>query len=246
MAATNVVRLERRLRSTEPQFRQLFQHQAASIVPRTLRVDARVLLDGVNEEAQRNLATRLGGAGVWWNETEGGATPWFGGAALKIVCGSHPGIRRTVYADLRSGEYALPPCEHFEISAAYWTPDSDEPDAEGYTSIDALGTSLLEVSAEVAEGESGEVSPLLLSATRRFQGGSICATPPGAYAFEVYADTAFRARCGAVTVVRVPGERWEPPTMPHPIVGPYAHFVEVYSLDEAVSDWAPVIVFWVR
>lgn len=243
MATTNVTRLERRIGTTEPQFRQMFQHQAASIQPRTLRIDARVLLDGVDDEAQRNAVLRLGGAGVWWTEGEGAQIPWFGGAALKIVCGSHPGIRRTIYADLRPGEYALPPCEHFEISAAYWTPDSD---VSGDYGLDALGTSLLEVSAEVAEGETGEVSPLLVSATRRIDTGSICAVPPGAYAFEVYADTAFRARCGAVTVVRIPGERWEPPTMPHPIVGPFAHFVEVYSLDESVGEWSPVIVFWVR
>ncbi len=242
MALTNVVKLERRIGVTEPTFRQLLQHQTSEIRPRTLRVDARVMLSGVSEEAGRNAVLRIGGAGVWWNETEGGPTPWWGGAALKITYGSHPGIRRTIYADLRAGEYALPPCDHFEVSAAYWTQDTED------YGLDVLGTSLLEVSAEVAEGDAGETSPLLLSATRHLSGGgSICAVPPGAYAFEVYAETALRARCGAVTVVRIPGERWEPPTTPHPIVGPYAHYCEVYPLSEGgEAEWDPVIVFWVR
>lgn len=226
-----------------PTWRTVFQFAEEAQRPRTLRIETRAIVDGMSDDMRRAAAALAGGAGIWWGDE--GEDLWDGGAAMRLTYGTQPGIQRTVYADLRSGEYAIPPCSAFELSAAYWAPIENQ-----------LGP--LELAAELADGDCGDCTPLQLSATRKDEpyneARSIaslryCPVPPGAYAWEVYSDRPqVHARCGLVEVIRdrVTGA-WQPPTMPHPIAGQDAHQVRIWSdVQGEAGMWSPLVVFFVR
>lgn len=209
--------------------------------PVTMRVDARALASGRTDEEAASMVGLAGGAGVWWNYHDGVPAPWDGGAALRIVYGSVPGIRRTIYADLRAGDYALPPCNAVEVSAAYWNPtDSD---------ADDLGTSQLEVSVELADGDCADASPLRVSCVRSIPGvdTTSCMVPPGAYAWDVYAPdvSSYFAQCGPLQASRT-ATTWAPPTHPYIITGPDSHRVRVWPGDGVDGAWLAGLVFYVR
>ncbi len=242
MSATGNARLERGAPDThKPRFRQLLSSVSTENArPRTLRIEARVALNELSDEQQRQLVYQLGGAGVWWARGENSPLPWDGGAALSIVYGSTPGIRRQIFADLRPGEYVIPPCESIMVSAAYWCPDFE---------LGELGDAPLEVFAAVADGDASDSSPLILSAVRTTTlSGARCPVPPGAYAWDAYAlDTPIRAQCGSVQAMRVQGGAWTPPTHPIPIAGPYSDAVDVVRIGEGLEGaWTPMVLFYVR
>lgn len=193
-----------------PVFYALVDHAENLIRPRTLRVKSR-LLQPVPDEEQQSLAQGLI-ASVWWSDPA-----WhkvLGQSrlgALRIRCGSPGGIFRDVYCDLREGEYNLPPCQLVSVWAAYWK------------SAPAQDSFPLEVSAEIADGECIESTPMIVSAqgefaiTKGFDPVSqYCPAPPGAYAFDIRGGTAGAiVEDEALYVERAPiSGRWLPPTTP--------------------------------
>lgn len=250
---TGTLQLDRAQHAPQPGFRNLVAFHDEMQRPRTLRVDVRALVPGRDTADQRSMALAAGTCGVWWSDAVGDTTedaPWQGGAAIKLSYGSTPGIEREVYADLRAGEFAIPPCMTLEVAVAYWRP-LDQLD-------DVLGDALLEVAVEIADGEPGpDCSPLILTATRRVDAGySVgCSVPPGAYAFDLLpgSRTHVAALCGGQRVVRRQGGAWTPPTHPVLIAGADCRHVSVWTDDELsgsgegeTATWDAGVVFYVR
>lgn len=226
------------------------------------------------ETSQDDFLAKLavsGTCGVWWNagyvgpnDPAGAPDPWYGGAAMRVRYGSSPGIMRTLYADLRDGEFNLPPCELVEVAAGRWD--------RGPGSRDTATT--LTIMAEVADGMSIESTPLICSAYKPINGpvdgGSsmgLCLCPPGAYAFEVTGGiidqeaaeigTGWRggivARGGSEFLERNWSTgKWCPPTSPRPLNAPYVTVWPAYpdhyvaEPDGPTPQWGAAIQFYVR
>jgi hypothetical protein len=159
--------------------------------PRTVRIHV-----GRAEWTEPHFHERLP-AGVWW--AHGDSFPWIGwGAeaqcgALRFRYGSQ-GVQRVLLADLASGEYQIPACEYLAVEATRYTPSDDlqRLTDRGYASE-------LEVSGEIVDGTIADFTPLMLTAPSSWYASedpqvnlnrsSLCACPPGAYAFELYPDS---------------------------------------------------------
>lgn len=176
-----------------PDFVALLAFDDHKVLSRTLRLSARFLQPDLTDEQQKARAQGMI-AGLWW---EPGQQWWQNGdvlACVRLRFGSSPGIFRDVYADLREGEYNLPPCSSVNVAIAYRRAQAIQ------------GGPDLEVGAEVADGESAESTPLVLTCAADINhtqsgldtiagiaGSRRCPVPPGAYAFDV--------RAGATGVV---------------------------------------------
>lgn len=244
----------------QPQFGMLlsFLDEPGRVLPRTLRVSMRMLMPGASEEDQSYLAQGLT-SGMWW--TQPSSEQWLleaAQASMKIRTGSQKGIQRSVYADLREGEYNLPPCDSVILEVAYWRPGNSgqwEP---------------IELFAEIADGGTYEGTPLTFTASkyhahRQNPGTPIdstlsvfCPVPPGAYAFEAAAgpngliaagtdqQIAQQYRSPGFFVERSPQSgRWLPPSTP--VMLGSQRRVYVSSTDVAMGEmWNPELTFFVR
>lgn len=229
-------------------------HDVGEQRPRVLRVQADAM--GLGDELGAYVAQNAA-CGVWWNRlAQSGESfgqwdanavyPWQGGAALRITCGSLPGVSRTIYADLRSGDYNLPPCEYVEVHAAVWSPSGGAPPD-------------WRVQAEIAEGMAIESTPMRVTARRSCANDTYraaCIAPPGAYAFEVGGNEPGGGviASGAATPVtrNYDTGAWTPPTTPHLLVEARV-IVERVSGSSPVADdgefaqpWDATIVWFVR
>lgn len=237
-----------------PQFFAVVNHDDDHQVPRVLRIKVRALKQGVSEDVQAQLAQFAGGAGVWWNRDAdtGVPEPWYGGAAMRIRFGSEPGIFRDIIADLREGEYNIPPCKSITVTAAFWSPGDDE---TGYTA--QLQGLQLEVAAEIADGETIESSPLILTAQRDIRlaapeyGWANCYAPPGAYAFDAGGEhQAIYGISGGRYFERNPDTgKWVPPSTPILLTSGVVGIGLVDQRDgdaDAPGTWPAIITFFVR
>jgi hypothetical protein len=235
-----------------PIFYALVDHADTKIAPRTIRIKSSLLVPGEPDEAQASLAQGLISS-VWWSDP-----PWHQGfdrlGCMRLRFGSVEGIFRDVYADLREGEYNLPPCQTISVHAAYWR------------SYPAQASHELEVSAEIATGESVESTPLTFTATMDADMGETtpdhpsntryCPAPPGAYAFEALAgggtgiiatgDTNGFAP-PALYVERDPGEgRWLPPSTPILLGAARGVTCRPIRTPDSGTYWGPQITYFVR
>jgi hypothetical protein len=155
-------------------------------IPRTVRV--RVSRSQSESELLPNV--RLP-AGVWWKL--GASVAWVGSSssqcngALRFRFGSST-ASRVLIADLASGDYQVPSCEHLYVDCVRYTPGSDA------AAIAALGLDkATEVQAEISDGVAPDFSPLLCTAPSSWTGTTdavhVVAVAPGAYAFDLYADS---------------------------------------------------------
>jgi hypothetical protein len=194
-----------------PAFTSLVNLADNKTLPRTLRVRSRLTLGAQNDLYSAAVAQQLT-CGCWWNTEAGMPSPWDGGGALRIRCGT-----REVYADLREGEFNLPPCADVDVAVAWWNPtDTGSRD-------DGLWAVPLEVTAEIVDGPSIEATPLCVTASRRqtnYAGMSSVLAPPGAYAFDLVGG--FETLPVGLTITGGPTHavrdwttgRWLPPTTP--------------------------------
>lgn len=154
-------------------------------MPRTVRV--RVSRSRSESEALPNI--RLP-AGVWWRL--GSSVRWVGSSvsqcngALRFRFGSSSAAR-VLIADLASGDYQVPSCEHLYVDVARYTPGSDA------AAIAALGLDVpTEVQGEISDGVAPDFSPLVCTAPSSWTGttdaSAVVAVAPGAYAFDLYSD----------------------------------------------------------
>lgn len=240
----------------QPQFVNALSFADGQVLPRTLRLKLRMLDYSVSEEEEQ---ARLGQglcAGIWWPTAVG--NQWLqainGCMQLRIA----GGIERLIYADLREGEFNLPPCSSVQMRVAYWRPGNSgiaEP---------------IELSAEIADGGCFESTPLTFTAAKEFdvfpsndpiivtaEQSALCPIPPGAYAFDIAAGrTGIRAVGQTHNLMVDPGglwvERnprsglWVPPTMPTPI-GPHrALYIRNTTDSDEGENWFPEVTFYVR
>lgn len=216
--------------------------------PRVVRVKLRSENQQYNEY-QQNSYSQGYTAGIWWPTPSGNF--WNAGSyrsgALRFRFGSTPGIIRDNFADLREGEYNIPPCQTVQVSAAWWSPRRDYGDDHSIP---------LEVSIEVATGEAIESTPLVLTCSRLIEGlGSeidrACWVPPGAYAFDAAAggQPVMITNSAGMYCERDPMTgKWVPPTTPILLgatraldVWPGAAFT-----GEDMVSFQPVISFFIR
>lgn len=128
-------------------------------------------------------------AGAWW-QPEDGFTAWIGNdhpycGVIRFEYGSQ-GLQRTIFCDLRSGEYQIPPCEFVRVSATRYTPATDVSGEFPYT-VDRADW---QIEGEIADGVAVDFSPMVFTAPSTWGGTAAgeyvkVAAPPGAYAFEV-------------------------------------------------------------
>jgi hypothetical protein len=107
--------------------------------------------------------------------------------ALRFRFGSSSAAR-VLIADLASGDYQVPSCEHLTVDVVRYTPGSDA------AAIVALGLDVpTEVQAEISDGVAPDFSPLLCTAPSSWTGttdaSAVVAVAPGAYAFDLYSDS---------------------------------------------------------
>ena len=250
----------------------------ASQTPRAWELIASLHGDGQQRErVVRVECERVGGADDWgrywaWgfagvpyaHLTQGGAGdgggsfaewgelyPWLGTGSLKFTWGSHPGIARTIYCDLRSGEYNIPPCEFLEVHAAAW-----DPFAVG--EVSEAGE--WRVSGEIAAGIAHESTPITVTALLYGEPSTyraVCPRPPGAYAFEVGGNepAGVRAYGGLHPVVRnYETGLWQPPTTPIPLIERHVVIERISGTtpiddgggEEYANPWPAWIQWWVR
>lgn len=195
----------------EPKWQPMLESSSQQVRPRVLRVRLRALTPYGDEITQATQAMGYT-AGIWWPLPSG--ERWQQGSyrcgGMRIRYGSNPGIFREVYADLREGEYNIPPCETASIAAAWWSPLQDYGDDGGWE---------LETAVEIAEGDAIESTPLVLTAGRLIEPGPSvpCYVPPGAYAFDAQAGraTVYVENSQGLYVERDPSTgKWVPPTTP--------------------------------
>jgi hypothetical protein len=170
-------------------------------------------------------------AGVWWEY--GDSARWIGVGddaqcgALRFRYGSS-GVQRMVICDLAAGEYVVPACEYLSVEATRYTPSAN------LARLQELGyTSEIEVSGEIVDGAVADYTPLVFTAVSSWPQGesaepdyaSVCACPPGAYSFELFAD--FPSAPNNTFEVSLPGalrsfeNGVHQPVSPLPVVAPY-------------------------
>lgn len=250
-------RLDYQPLTAEPRFQELLRLETQTQLPRVLRVQTKIVGGNLSDYRREELANLIGGAGVWSNQEAGSEgmapSPWHGGAALRVESGTVGAASRTIVADLRPGEYVVPPCTHATISAAWWRAVGVH-DFENYP---------LEVTVEVADGVLTDATPFMLSASRIVTtsdpvfGGvrASVSVPSGAYAWDVghhYTVSRIEASCGAVYAVRdrAAGISW-PAAFPLPVIGPR---VNVTNADLVASplpegeerSWVASVLFFIR
>jgi hypothetical protein len=171
----------------EPQnWRPLVNVNSEAPAPRTVRV--RVSRSRSESDSLPNI--RLP-AGLWWRL--GSSVRWVGSSAsqcngaLRFRFGSSS-VSRVLIADLVSGDFQVPSCEHLTLDVVRYTPGNDA------AAIAALGLDVpTEVQAEISDGVAPDFSPLLCTAPSSWAGtadeSALLAVAPGAYAFELYSDS---------------------------------------------------------
>lgn len=212
-------------------------------VARTVRV--KVSRSAAESDAMANVRMPCG---VWWKL--GASVPWVGGGtsqcngALRFRFGSQ-GVSRTLVCDLASGDYQVPSCEHLYVEAVRYTPGSDA------SAIAALGLDVdTEVQAEITDGTSPDFSPMLVTAPSSWGAAGAdalaqVAVPPGAYAFELFADSPIGA--GNTFEVSPPGATRDftngtyQPSGPLPLV---SNLISVQA--RGAAPVAARLVYWVR
>jgi hypothetical protein len=237
------------LSATEPTFLNLVDIAASGTSkPRVLRVSLELVTGSGEGEGGEPIAPAAGGflaAGAWYNpaiaSSDSPAWLFRDHGVLEIKCGdgaSEP--VRTIYADIRSGEFQLPPCDFARVRVARYYA-GDTPMGGDYR-----------VSAQLVDGFAGDPSPLTFTAIRRFTiaggdgGFSLLFPPQGAYAFELYPQSGRvfeanhglqRNRLGAVQ---------DPPNSPIPLAAQSLDLT--CSVDDNNGDGAMDVtaVFFVR
>jgi hypothetical protein len=190
-------------------------------------------------------------AGVWWKpETDFSA--WIGSdhpycGVIRFEYGSQ-GFQRTIYCDLRSGEYQIPPCEFLRVTAARYTPATDISGEFPYT----VDLASWQIEGEIADGVAPDFTPMIFTAPSTWGAAAAgdylkIAAPPGAYAFEVSpvspTDTTgnvFRTSEPA-SVRDFENGIWLPPSSPLPLL---EAFVQIASDLPSVRQVR--LVFFVR
>jgi hypothetical protein len=153
--------------------------------PRTVRV--RVSRSRSESDSLPNIKLP---AGVWWRL--GSSVRWVGSSAsqcngaIRFRFGSSSAAR-VLIADLASGDYQVPSCEHLYVDVVRYTPGSNA------AAIAALGLDVpTEVQAEISDGVAPDFSPLFCTAPSSWADvtdeRAVIAVAPGAYAFDLYAD----------------------------------------------------------
>lgn len=210
--------------------------------PRTVRV--RVSRSRSESDALPNI--RLP-AGLWWRL--GSSVRWVGSSlsqcngALRFQFGSSSAAR-VLIADLASGDYQVPSCEHLTVDVVRYTPGSDA------AAIAALGLDVpTEVQAEISDGVAADFSPLLCTAPSSWTGttdaSALLAVAPGAYQFELFADSPIGT--GNVYELSPPGalrnfsDGVYQPSGPLPVLG---NFITVQA--RGAAPLAAKLVYWVR
>jgi hypothetical protein len=216
--------------------------------PRTVRVRV-----GRQADDAPDVAYRLP-AGVWWRpESDDDAidssfATFVGAPALGVLRFTYGSaeIQRTLFCDLASGEYVLPPCDFVTVSAARYTPQVDAVDEFGNAHL--VDRVPVEVVADIADGNAIDFTPMILTAPAPDVGWASnvakVACPPGAYAFDVLPNDpsdAGRVEVFAPGAVRdFDSGQWTPPTTPLPVVSPWI------SLRATGAGRRCKIVFFVR
>jgi hypothetical protein len=102
----------------------------------------------------------------------------------------YEGMLRTLFCDLRSGEYQIPPCEFVRLTATRWTPAIDIV-GEFQELVDLTP---YQIEGEISDGVAADFTPMLFTMPSfwnlqedNWQQNRI-AVPPGAYAFDVLPD----------------------------------------------------------
>lgn len=191
-------------------------------------------------------------AGVWWAPDDTYAK-WVG--ANHPYCGvirfeyGYRGLQRTLYCDLRSGEYQIPPCEFLRVTASRYTPAVDQGGEFPYE----VDRTSFQIEGEIADGVAADFTPMVHTAPSSWLNTDPLeyvrvAAPPGAYAFEVYPDHPGDA-AGNVFTTRNPSSVrdyvdgvWLPPSSPLPLL---ESFVELNAGDNPVLRGCK-LVFFVR
>jgi hypothetical protein len=102
----------------------------------------------------------------------------------------YAGMLRTLFCDLRSGEYQIPPCEFVRLTATRYTP-----------AVDIIGEfqelvdlTPYQIEGEISDGVAADFTPMLFTVPSfwtlqedNWQQNKI-AVPPGAYAFDLFPD----------------------------------------------------------
>jgi hypothetical protein len=131
-------------------------------------------------------------AGGWWAPDESYAL-WHQKyhGVIRFEYG-YAGMLRTLFCDLRSGEYQIPPCEFVRLTATRYTP-----------AVDIIGEfqelvdlTPYQIEGEIADGVAADFTPMLFTVPSfwtlqedNWQQNRI-AVPPGAYAFDLLPDYA--------------------------------------------------------
>lgn len=250
-------RLEYQPMTAEPRFAEILRLESQTQLPRVLRVQTKIVGGSLSDYRRDELVKMVGSAGVWWNRENGPdgpvSSPWHGGAAMRIETGTVGASSRAIYADLRPGEYVLPPCTHATISAAWWRAEGVH-DFEWYP---------LEVTAEIADGILTDATPFMISGWRAVNtwvvglGGPTVSVdvPIGAYAWDVgHHRTVSRveAECGQVHVVRDRGLgiSW-PAAFPLPVLGPEVRITNADLVASPLPEgeemtWFASVLFFMR
>jgi hypothetical protein len=210
--------------------------------PRTVRVA--VAASRGESDALPNI--RLP-AGVWWRR--GSSVRWVGSSvsqcngALRFRFGSSAAAR-VLIADLASGDYQVPSCEHLHVDVVRYTPGSDA------AAIAALGLDVpTEVQAEISDGVAPDFSPLLCTAPSSWTGttdaSALLAVAPGAYAFELFADSPIGT--GNVFEVSPPGALRDFSTPAYQPSGPLPVVSNLITVQaRGAAPLSARIVYWVR
>jgi len=229
-----------------PPTRQILAFDDGEARPRILRVQLAARISGASDAAQERSAYAIGTAGML-DQVEGGQpSPWYGGAAMILRCGGAVGVRRTLVADLRSGEYALPPCESVELSVRYYETDDD-----------AIAPVPLDIQAEVADGTLPDATPLQLTAARFVSwvgdpapgGIARCPVPQGAWGWDLLPGSlpVMYGLCGDVKATRTDGGTWTPPTTPLILGGADCRDVRIWTDAPQVGEgWLASVIFYLR
>lgn len=152
-------------------------------IPRMLHVLTQVATDEVlaAQNGYAGIGLMAGSMGVPSSQLEPFAGFNYHGdsAALRIDFGYGSG-RRTIYADLAPGSYALPPSDNIIVSAARWC----------YDHLAQVNDYEVQVLTSIADGWTAEKNPLTISGVANIVAGVTGGiagwrVPPGAYAWDL-------------------------------------------------------------
>jgi hypothetical protein len=190
-------------------------------------------------------------AGVWW-QPESDFSAWYGNdhpycGVIRFEYGSQ-GFQRTIYCDLRSGEYQIPSCEFLRVTATRYTPAVDISGEFPYE----VDRASWQIEGEIADGVAADFTPMIFTAPSTWGDADPdeyvkVAAPPGAYAFEVSPVSSNESTGNRFQTIEPASVRdfensvWIPPSSPLPLL---EAFVQIASDLPSVRQVR--LVFFVR